>query len=124
MHSGETKQRQGYSASNALLVAGAFFIFVAFLFKVAAFPFHAWVIDVYDGAAAPVTGFMATALKTAVFVVFANFLARYSDELPDITVNFVNNSSTNRGFLNFEYIMDHEFCVLHYYFYENNYSNL
>ncbi|NOR23332.1 MAG: NADH-quinone oxidoreductase subunit NuoN [Desulforhopalus sp.] len=63
------------SASNALLIAGAFLVFVAFLFKVAAFPFHAWVIDVYDGAPAPVTGFMATALKTAVFVVFANFLA-------------------------------------------------
>ena len=63
------------SASNALLIAGVSLIFVAFLFKVAAFPFHAWVIDVYDGAAAPVTGFMATALKTAVFVVFANFLA-------------------------------------------------
>lgn len=63
------------SASNALLIAGAFLIFVAFFFKVAAFPFHAWVIDVYDGAAAPVTGYMATALKTAVFVVFANFLA-------------------------------------------------
>ncbi len=63
------------SSSNPLLIAGVFLIFVAFLFKAAAFPFHAWVIDVYDGAAAPVTGFMATALKTAIFVVFANFLA-------------------------------------------------
>ena len=61
--------------TNPLLLAGAFFVFVALLFKVAAFPFHAWVIDVYDGASMPVTGFMATALKTAVFVVFANFLA-------------------------------------------------
>lgn len=56
------------------LVGGAFFIIIAFLFKVAAFPFHAWVVDVYDGAALPVTGFMATALKTAVFAIFANFL--------------------------------------------------
>lgn len=61
--------------SAPLLLAGAFFIFVALLFKVAAFPFHAWVIDVYDGASAPITGYMATALKTAVFAVFANFLA-------------------------------------------------
>jgi NADH-quinone oxidoreductase subunit N len=59
---------------NPILVVGAFFIVVALLFKVAAFPFHAWVVDVYDGAAIPVTGFMATALKTAVFAVFANFL--------------------------------------------------
>lgn len=61
--------------THPLLIAGAFFVFVALLFKAAAFPFHAWVIDVYDGASVPVTGFMATALKTAVFVVFANFLA-------------------------------------------------
>jgi len=63
------------SGTNPLILGGVFLIFVAFLFKAAAFPFHAWVIDVYEGAAAPVTGFMATALKTAVFVIFANFLA-------------------------------------------------
>lgn len=63
------------SASTPLLIGGAFFILIAFFFKVAAFPFHAWVIDVYDGAATPVTGFMATALKAAAFTVFANFLA-------------------------------------------------
>jgi NADH-quinone oxidoreductase subunit N len=56
------------------MIGGAFFILVAFLFKVAAFPFHAWVIDVYDGASVPVTGYMATGLKTAIFSVFANFL--------------------------------------------------
>ena len=65
--------------AHPLLIAGAFFIFVALLFKIAAFPFHAWVIDVYDGASTPVTGFMATALKAAVFVVFANFLALSAD---------------------------------------------
>lgn len=65
----------GHSGTNPLVLGGVFFIFVAFLFKAAAFPFHAWVIDVYDGAAAPVTGFMATALKTAIFTIFANFLA-------------------------------------------------
>ncbi len=59
---------------NPVLVGGVFFILFAFLFKIAAFPFHAWVIDVYDGASVPVTGFMATALKTAVFAVLANFL--------------------------------------------------
>ena len=57
------------------LVGGVFFILFAFLFKIAAFPFHAWVIDVYDGASVPVTGFMATALKTAIFAVLVNFLS-------------------------------------------------
>ncbi len=63
----------GFLANGAML-AGSFLVIVALLFKVAAFPFHAWVVDVYDGATLPVTGFMATALKTAVFVMFANFL--------------------------------------------------
>jgi NADH-quinone oxidoreductase subunit N len=63
----------GFMANGALL-GGSFLVIVALLFKVAAFPFHAWVVDVYDGATIPITGFMATALKTAVFVMFANFL--------------------------------------------------
>ncbi len=60
--------------TNPALVGGSLLILVALLFKAAAFPFHAWVVDVYDGAPLPVTGFMATAVKTAVFAVFANFL--------------------------------------------------
>lgn len=60
--------------TNPALVGGSLLILVAFLFKAAAFPFHAWVVDVYDGAPVPVTGYMATAVKTAVFAVFANFL--------------------------------------------------
>lgn len=65
--------QKGY-LSSPLIIGGIFFILVAFLFKAAAFPFHAWVIDVYDGASVPVTGYMATGLKTALFAVFANFL--------------------------------------------------
>jgi len=68
-----------YLAAHGMLqspaiIGGAFFILVAFLFKAAAFPFHAWVVDVYDGASVPITGYMATGLKTAIFAVFANFL--------------------------------------------------
>ncbi len=70
---GATIAENGF-LENPALVGGAFFIIVALLFKVAAFPFHAWVVDVYEGAAMPVTGFMATALKTAAFAVFVNFL--------------------------------------------------
>ena len=70
------------------LAVGAFLIIVAFLFKAAAFPFHAWVVDVYDGAPIPVTGFMATAVKTAVFAVLANFLILNS-ELKDSWVSFL-----------------------------------
>ena len=70
---GEVISSTGF-LSNPALVGGSFLILVALLFKVAAFPFHAWVVDVYDGAPLPVTGFMATAVKTAIFAVFANLL--------------------------------------------------
>ena len=70
------------------LAVGGFLVIVAFLFKAAAFPFHAWVIDVYDGAPIPVTGFMATAVKTSVFAVLANFLVLNS-ELQESWVTFL-----------------------------------
>ncbi len=45
------------------------FIFVGLGFKVAAAPFHIWTPDVYEGAPAPVVGFMSTAPKAAAFAV-------------------------------------------------------
>src|SRR5579863_3691509 len=44
-------------------------MFVGLGFKVAAAPFHVWTPDVYEGAPAPVTGFMSTAPKAAAFAV-------------------------------------------------------
>jgi len=61
-------------AAGALLLAG-------FAFKVAAVPFHMWVADVYDGAPAPVTGFMAAGVKAAGFVALARVLVSgYGDQ--------------------------------------------
>ncbi|MBY0371183.1 NADH-quinone oxidoreductase subunit N [bacterium] len=53
---------------NALLIAGLLCILIGFLFKIASVPFHMWMPDVYEGAPAPVTGFMTTGLKAAVFI--------------------------------------------------------
>ncbi|HME34620.1 MAG TPA: NADH-quinone oxidoreductase subunit N [Candidatus Sulfotelmatobacter sp.] len=44
-------------------------MFVGLGFKVAAAPFHIWTPDVYEGAPAPITGFMSTAPKAAAFAV-------------------------------------------------------
>ena len=44
-------------------------MFVGLGFKLAAAPFHVWTPDVYEGAPAPVTGFMSTAPKAATFAV-------------------------------------------------------
>jgi NADH-quinone oxidoreductase subunit N len=54
----------------ALLVYVAVaFMFVGLGFKVAAAPFHIWTPDVYEGAPAPIVGFMSTAPKAAAFAV-------------------------------------------------------
>ena len=43
-------------------------VFCGLFFKVALFPFHFWLADVYEGAESPMTVFMATAVKTALIL--------------------------------------------------------
>lgn len=57
-----------------LYVLGAWFVIAGFLFKVASVPFHMWMPDVYEGAPAPITGFMTTGLKAASFAAFVRVL--------------------------------------------------
>ena len=72
---------QGGSES-LLLKGGIGLLLVGFGFKVAAVPFHMWTPDAYEGAPAPVTGFMAAAVKAAAFaallrVFFTGLLGMY-----------------------------------------------
>jgi NADH-quinone oxidoreductase subunit N len=60
--------RQSISGANLLFAAGHFLVLMAFLFKVAAAPFHFWKPDVYEGAPTPVTGVMSTIVAVASFV--------------------------------------------------------
>jgi len=48
---------------------GASFIMVTIMFKIGAVPFHSWVVDVYHGAPYPVTMFMASTFKIAIFAI-------------------------------------------------------
>jgi NADH-quinone oxidoreductase subunit N len=57
-----------------LAFVGVAFMFVGLGFKVAAAPFHVWTPDVYEGAPAPVVGFMSTAPKAAVFAVLLRIM--------------------------------------------------
>jgi NADH-quinone oxidoreductase subunit N len=57
-----------------LAFAGIALMFVGLGFKVAAAPFHVWTPDVYEGAPAPVVGFMSTAPKAAVFAVLLRIM--------------------------------------------------
>ncbi len=57
-----------------LLYLGCTFMLIGMLFKVAAAPFHFWTPDVYEGAPALFTGYMATIVKTAGFVALVKVL--------------------------------------------------
>lgn len=57
------------NAGSPVLILGVAMVLFGFLFKVAAVPFHMWMPDVYEGAPAPITGFMTTGLKAAAFAV-------------------------------------------------------
>jgi len=59
---------------SLLLTGGVFLVLIGLAFKVAAFPFHFWVPDVYEGAPTPVTAFMAVAVKAAAFAGWARIL--------------------------------------------------
>jgi NADH-quinone oxidoreductase subunit N len=58
---------------NLFYVIGTILIIVGVGFKLALVPFHMWTPDVYEGAPAPVTAFIATVSKGALFA----FLLRY-----------------------------------------------
>ena len=53
-----------------LLLAGLGMMIVGLGFKLSLVPFHLWTPDVYQGAPAPVSTFLATASKIAIFGVF------------------------------------------------------
>jgi len=57
-----------------LAYAGIALMFVGLGFKVSAAPFHIWAPDVYEGAPAPVVGFMSTAPKAAAFAVLLRIM--------------------------------------------------
>lgn len=57
------------------LVGGLGLILASFLFKLSLVPFHMWTPDVYQGAPAPVTAFVATVSKGALFVLLLRFFA-------------------------------------------------
>jgi NADH-quinone oxidoreductase subunit N len=66
-------QPDGHGAP-LLVFLGIALMFVGLGFKVAAAPFHIWTPDVYEGAPAPVVGFMSTAPKAAVFAVLLRIM--------------------------------------------------
>ena len=58
---------------SPLFLTGLGMMLVGIGFKLAVVPFHMWTADVYEGAPAPVTAFIATASKGGVFAVLLRF---------------------------------------------------
>ncbi|NMC22660.1 MAG: NADH-quinone oxidoreductase subunit NuoN, partial [Serratia sp.] len=59
----------GVMLHQPLLLAGLGMMIVGLGFKLSLVPFHLWTPDVYQGAPAPVSTFLATASKIAIFAV-------------------------------------------------------
>ncbi len=60
-------------AAHIWVLAGVAFMVTGFGFKLAVVPFHLWTPDVYQGAPAPVTAFIASVSKGAMFAILLRF---------------------------------------------------
>lgn len=69
----------------ALWLAGFLLVIVGVGFKLGIVPFHLWIPDVYQGAPAPVTAYVATVSKGAVFAL----LLRFVDDLQALQMGAV-----------------------------------
>jgi len=61
------------------IFGSAILLFVSFGFKLSLFPFHTWAPDVYEGASAPLAGYMSVVPKVAAFVVSIRIFGMYID---------------------------------------------
>lgn len=69
-------QAAGSNPYSVLLQSGLAMLVVGIGFKLAIVPFHLWTPDVYEGAPAPVTAFVATVSKGAMFALLLRYFVR------------------------------------------------
>ena len=68
-------------STNIIFLVGILLFLIGFSFKIAAFPFHMWVPDVYQGSPTTVTGLFSTVGKAAAFsAIIATLNALFSGE--------------------------------------------
>lgn len=65
------------SQNMVLVYIGFTLILFTFLFKIAAFPFQSWLLDVYRGAPMIITAYMASTFKIAIFSFFLRIILGY-----------------------------------------------
>jgi NADH-quinone oxidoreductase subunit N len=71
-----------FDAMGSTGLIGLLLVFAGLAFKIAAVPFHVYAPDVYEGAAAPVTGLLGFVPKFAGFLALVHVLAGCNWELP------------------------------------------
>jgi NADH-quinone oxidoreductase subunit N len=69
------------SGSASLLLLGLTLLLSGIGFKISVVPFHLWTPDVYQGAPAPVTAFLATGSKVALFAALLRFASYSGNEI-------------------------------------------
>lgn len=79
----------GLPAAGLILLMGQAMVVVGFGFKLAVVPFHLWTPDVYEGSPAPVTAFVASVSKGAMFALLLRyFVALNLPALPGLWLVF------------------------------------
>jgi len=76
---GAISERMGDGSITILILGGAGLLLTAFAFKLSLFPFHTWAPDVYEGASAPLAGYMSVVPKVAAFVVSMRIFEMFID---------------------------------------------
>jgi len=71
--------RLGEPGIMAAIFGSSVLLMVTLAFKLSLFPFHTWAPDVYEGASAPLAGYMAIVPKIAAFVVAIRIFGMYLD---------------------------------------------
>jgi NADH-quinone oxidoreductase subunit N len=69
------------AGSTSLIFLGLSLLLVGIGFKISMVPFHLWTPDVYQGAPAPVTAFLSTGSKVALFAALLRFASYSSNEV-------------------------------------------
>lgn len=67
-----------YLQENTLFMVGMFFLLSALALKISAVPFHMWTPDVYQSSPTPVTAYISTAPKLALYFLLAKFVLIFS----------------------------------------------
>ena len=77
-------------SNDIIFLTGILLFLIGFSFKIAAFPFHMWVPDVYEGAPTTVTGLFSTIGKAAAFAaIIATLTSLFSGQNSSIFLPYL-----------------------------------